>query len=475
MKPRARTGLVVSAVSVTASFLMLCAPGAGAMPVPAATSTATWAYGAVRSATVSGTGGTYAYDASYTAGFAVILNESSPSAGNYTVGVHRTMGLILAVQYCAPNCAHPTESATVHFHVWENLNATLNLTTHANVSVSGTPVQALGLVSSTLQVAVGLRESTAVYLSGTPLRTRNLTVNLGANASTSFTPALGLVPLTLKPAEAWNASSNFTEKGFATWYLNDVHKALLNTTATDHGAVSLNFSGPVELAGQNSSTSVRLGGTTYDVVNLTVEKGPFTLREGFLLVPSGADLFGGSLPGWLTSNANDTESASVAQSNVDVTDRLAASSHLGFVASGLLWKSETGNPASQAVSLPGTGPEPAAATAPAASSNATYLQGTPESVGQATTDQGCLTSGANCPGGAGPRGFLGAYLILAAVGAVAVIATAMVASRRRIPSTPYPNAQLYPLAPATRLAANKGRPQAPPAPPAEEDPLGHLW
>jgi len=473
-----RAVVLATVVSVAVSFLTVCAPGAAAaLPSGSATlGSGSWAYGTVRTVTATGQGGLYDYQVTAVAGFAVILNETTTSSGNFTLQVHRAMGLLLSVVYCRPSCTHPTETATVRYHTWETVNASVNLTTSASVSTSGGTLPALGVTSSTLELGVRLTLTTAVTLNGVEVRTRNLSVDFTASTANTFAPSLGLLPLNLSQADSWNSTSTFSQTGAAKWSILDVRTGGLTPGTVDRsGNLSLARSGTITLSGDNSGSTVRLGGKQYDVVNLTVAKGPFDLREGFLLIPTAADLFGGGAPSWLTSNANDTGSANVSQANIDVTGSLTSSGHLGFIGSGVWWRSATSNPASGAASVAENGAAPAVSSA-AVGTNATYLQGGPMSVGQATTDQKCVATGLACPAGSGSRGYLGTVLVLTGVGAAVVIAVGLVVARRRVPPPPYPNASLYPPgrtggSPPTPPP----RPAGPPSPPAEDDPLGHLW
>jgi hypothetical protein len=481
MRTFARTGVIVGAVSVTVSFLTVCVPGVGAAHVvPAAgenpVGNASWAYGTVRTATASGHGGTYAYEVSATAGFAVVLNETTTSAGNYSLHAHRTMGLLLSVEYCRPTCTHPTTTATVLYHTWESLTATLGVTSLANVTVNASPVAAVGLRSSNVSVEAGLHLASSVVVAGVLVNERNLTVGFDSNSSTSFTPALGLVPIAVTPAEEWTASAGVNVTGFASWSLTDAHPvAPVPSTVDRKGGFSLNQTGTVGLSGDDPGSTVHLGGSTYDVLDLSLTEGPFVLREGFLLIPTASDLFGASPPSWLTSNASDTGSVNVSQASIDVsTSRLTTTNHLGFEASGMWWDSATQNPAPDAVGVTGTGLAPAAA-APAVVSNATYLQGSPESVGQATTDQNCLSTGVGCPSSGSPRGLFGLLLVAGGVGVVVVVAALLIAERRRVPPPAYPNAGLYPPGAPTRPAVGPVRPPSRAPSPPEDDPLGHLW
>ncbi len=486
MHPRTSAGILVTAVTLAVSFLTVCVPGvagahavgSGSSPVPSPT---TWAYGAIRSISPHGQGLRYGYDASATLGFAVILGQTDSGTGNYSVTVNRTMGLLLTANYCAPNCRRPTVKVSVSYHEWESLHADLNFTPEATVDLSGTPTAALGLANSHLGVDVGLNASATWVDAGELVGSRALTVQVDGNSSTAFTPALGLVPLSVAPGDAWTATSAFLETGSASWKIADTGAGKLAIPVT--GNVSVNGSLPFAHAGTVSvtgaySSAVRLAGSDFDALNLTIA-GPFLLREGFLLVPASSDLFGATTPGWLSNNTNGAAgNASVSQASIDVTASLLAGSHLGFGASGLLWRTGASNPATAAVLAPGAGLGPAAGpVAPAAAAtNSTYVQGEPESVGQATTDQQCLANGVGCPVAPGPRGLLGLLVVAGAAAVVAVLVAVVIAERRRVPPAVYPNASLYPPgAPAAPSTPLGGRHPERPAPPPEDDPLHHLW
>ena len=478
MKPLAGTGVSLTAASVAVSFLMVCLPGVGAaQPSPSASTpsgdSAAWAYGALGSEGWTGAVGQYPYTASETVGFAVILHESAGPGDNYTLQVNRTMGVLLSVEFCSPSCSRPVGTATVDYHAWEVVRSTLELTTSGSVAVSGAPTKALALVSSNASIEVGLRESTQVVDDGKAVRGHNLSVDLGVNSSTTFAPALGLFPLSISPApaETWNATSRFAEQGSGSW---SVHEAGLSMSTLNLGGsvASLNATGSVTVSGSSTARTIRLAGADYDVVGLTVS-GPFSLREGFLLIPIASDLFGGTAPSWLpTATMNTSGSATVQQENVDVAGSPAAGSHLGFEGSDVVWTSGTANPAATAV---GSDLSPALEEPQAAGPNATSLQGGPESLAQAVTDQNCLASGVGCPS-AGPSHGLPWELIVLGAGAAAVVLLAVVITdRRRLPPPAYPNSALYPPGSAPASAPGGVRRPGAPGPPPDDDPLGNLW
>lgn len=473
-----RSGFVGTGVVVAVTLMMVFVPGLGAA-VPSTPGTSvvpgfsSWAYGAVKTGTLDGVAGMFVYHARATAGFAVILNETNPSPGVYVVTVNRTMGVLVSVQYCRPNCAHPYAIGTVTHHGWESIGAILTFTTHGNVTVNGTATGALALVSSDISLSAGLRDASSYTVNGILLKSKNLSADLSANASTTFTPALGLVPLELSPGETWNSTSQFNLVGAYHYKFNlTTGGSLLPTTTISHvGGGSLDANGSVALSGTYGGSEVNLGGTSYAALNLSVA-GPFVLREGFLLVPKVSDLFGGASQPW---SSDQSGFSNASQGNVDVSSQLVGDAHLGFYASGMWWRSHTVNPGPLATTGGMTPASTSVAPAVTPNGNSTYVQGQPESVAQATTDQNCLQTGVGCPLAAlGTRGILGAWLVAAGVAIAAVVVIALVAERRRLPPPPYPNAGLYPPGVAARPSTEPRRPE-PPSPTGEDDPLGHLW
>jgi hypothetical protein len=472
MQPPTRTAVVVTAVTVAVSFLTVCVPVASAQATPSAGGPSPWAYGALSSRSWSGAFGQVGFRADETLGFATVLHETTGQHGLIALDVNRTMGVLLSVTFCRPNCRQPVDSASVAFHAWESIAAQLLLTTEGNVTIALEPAPALALVASNVSVDVGLKESTATVVNGTEVAGHNLSIALDANASTEFAPALGLLPLNLSAGTTWSASSVFTTTGAASWSVLEQFVNLASISGS--GNLSLNASGAVLLTGSDAGATVGLSGGRYHVVTLAIV-GPFALREGFLLIPTNASYFGTSAPSWLPSSVNELGSASFSAGNVDVATPLAAGSHVGFAASEIAWTYATGDPLTLTTSAGGLAPAVASVSPGASDTNTTTVQGSPESVAQATTDQGCLASGLGCPGPGGPRSPLTVLIVAGAVAAVAVLALAVVAERRRVPPPSYPNAALYPPGAAAATTRGPGRREAPPAAPAEDDPLSHLW
>jgi hypothetical protein len=497
MNPRPRAATIVASTLLVAFMVfVLSSPAlAGATNVPQAGTTHTvWAYGYVRSVSVgpfhTATGWVYQGDA--TVGYAVILNQTNTSATVFGLGVERTMGVSFFVEFCRPSCASPTSYANLSFHLWEVTDSRANFTTLGTVTENGAAVPAIALLNSSSSVHANLTESAhsalpgvgATAMGGMVDRSKYLSAAVSSASNVTFASPLGLIPLNLGSAQTWTSASTFNASGsanYAYYYHGTGGPTGNQTTGPVSGQLNFSPSGNVTIQGSYSpADSVTFGGVTYPAIRLTIT-GPFSVREGFILIPSSADLFAASNEPW-GSEQNGT--AKVTMSSLDA--RASAGGHLGIAASSWAYNSASANPAdSLATSSAIAEASPAVAeVSPAvAASNPisnTTIQGTPESVAQAQSNQACLTSGVGCPppaGGATPRGLLttvGVVIVVAVVGAL--IALVLVAERRRLPPPAYPNANLYPPgAVAVVRQRPPARPGETPPPPAEEDPLDHLW
>ncbi|MGB6500524.1 MAG: hypothetical protein WBG19_03870 [Thermoplasmata archaeon] len=455
--------------------MTVCVLGSGvsaASPGPSSASAPTWAYGEIATKDFHGTAGAYTYQGSATFGFSVIFNETrNSSEGLVTVNVVRTIGAILHVEFCRPDCALPRVFANASFHAWETTDAWDNLTTQGSVSeVSGT-VPGLALLNSSVGVAAKLRESAESSDGSTVLRDRSLVVNATGHVRVNLTSALGLglYPLSLTSGSYWNSSSGFNATGAVAWSLvysefgSLVPSPVLNKTG---GNISASHAGTVALQGEYSAGSdFGFRGASFPAVNLSLT-GPFTLAEGVILVPVGADVFGGGSHPWSTDQHSSAVETTVL---LDVRPGAAYQGHLPIVASSFWVKSASAN---AATSFAGGSSRPTPAESVAASpTNSTQVQGQPESTADAQGDQNCLVTGIGCPSGSSPSSPVRYFVLVGAVAVVgAILAMTVVARRRPLPPV-YPNAALYP--PGSTVPTTP-RPPAVPKP-AEDDPLGHLW
>jgi len=472
-RPAAAGTLCLTALLVLVLFSGL----AGAAPMLAsATPQNVWAYGAVETLSFQGTSHGWQYSGTGTYGYSVILNQTNTSATTFELSANRTMGTFLQVHYCYPSCRSPVYFGNESYHAYETVAATAHLSTVGNVNENGTRVSAVALNSSDSHLLANVTETSSSYL---PIdhsvgpRSHYLSANVVATSSVAFSPGLGLLPIDLGSAQSWNSSSEYLSHAAANY-------EYYGASSGPHGSgqlgpvtgnFSLPASGTVSLSGSYSpSNTVLLAGASYPEVSLRLV-GPFAVREGFILLPSATDLFDGGAQPWV---AQQNGSTTATMSFLDA--RAVGGGHLGIAASEWVYDSGTANPSSTVSAAPsgsGLAPSMSGVTDPAP---ATTVQGQPEAVDSAQSQQSCLLTGSGCPAGSstsggGLRGLVG----LAAVGALVVVVVALVilvAERRRMPPPVYPNAALYP--PGNARPGTRAPPMEPPAP-AEDDPLRNLW
>jgi hypothetical protein len=476
---KVRLGRSTAVAAVGAAFLMVfvlpaglaTASGPDLSPGPAYT---LWAYGAVRTVDFSGTStGGFVYQGTATYGYAVILNQTNLTAQTFELSVNRTMSVDLSVEYCSPSCSHPIVSATLSHHAWESVDEWANFTTNGNVSENGQNVSAIALTNSHSTVTGSLLDTAQG-----PLRTSYLSANVTATAAVTFLTPLGLFPNDLATSPSWTSSSAFSASGM---YLIDY--AYRHTGPA--GKISI---GPSELTGAvegsgnvtligalntGAGGKVDFGGVSFLNVSLSII-GPFVVREGFILVPDSVDLFGTSNSSVWSSNETGGTSAQMTSLYI----RPGPGAHLGIGGSEWLYSASALNPSATAVvpSAP-TGVGVAEIASGADNVGSTPVQGVPESVGTAQSQQNCLISGVGCPSAAGKPAVPVFLLGVLAVAVLSVVVAVMVTERRRLPPPAYPNAKLYPPGAATSappLASSRSAADRPP-PPEEDDPLSNLW
>jgi len=479
MKANARGITTVAVVGVAFLMVFVLPSGLAAAASPAGSVPASeWAYGAVKTISVSGTSASgWQYQGSATFGYSVILNQTNTTTDGSTfeLSINRTMGVLFTINFCYPSCAKAVYTANESYHSWESEDAWANFTTLGNVTEGTTVVPALALVNSHSTIVGHLLEVDSSTVP-TANRTRSLAVNVSGDAEVNFSSPLGLLPLNLSPSApaSWTSSSAFVASGSAGWgytyaFVGPVHTVSISKS----GAVAVAGSGTVSVQGLYTlGNTVSFGGVTYPAIELTVT-GPFAVREGIILVPDGSDLFGGSTQPW---SGNESGTATASMTAVDA--RPTAGGHFGLVASAWLY-SASGSIDSGALAGSGAPQGLAPATSNAAPAPPTTVQGIPQSPASSQQNQSCLIAGNGCPGatsGSGPamlpRGLL-------AVGAVVVIAAVvglvLVAERRRMPPPSYPNANLYPPGSGSTARWPSGRGPSDEPEPAEDDPLGNLW
>ncbi|MCI4326872.1 MAG: hypothetical protein L3K16_04465 [Thermoplasmata archaeon] len=473
----ARTARAVGAAFGAILVLaVLIIPAASATPVgvaPASTSAAAavqeWGYGGSHWANSTGTisnDTTVAIHAYL--GVQVVVREVNTSATTFELTANRTMVLDYFALYCHPSCTNPGVSANISVRAWEVARGSDNFTTAGQVVGPNGPVAAIALVNSSVSASANLTESTAYNVSGpfaTHRGTQYFSIHSSANAAVSLSPALGLVPENLSSTPNWAAVSAFAAQGEWSWGSVYAHVPLsgLPSHTSDSGSGAVNRSGNLTLTGTDLGPIGLRGGLAASAVRIAIV-GPFAFRDGLILVPIGADLFGGG--GTWQSEAPTGQSATT-----QAVDFAAAAGSRPLIRA-----SETSFVGNSAEPVTTAGVVPMVAAEQSEYANGT-LQAEPETSSQATSQSACMLAGTcatTSPGGPASHARLGGVVVLtiAVVGLTVVVVGLVMARQPPRKELPSPNSNLYP----------QGRivPVAPPArtpvpPPEADDPLGHLW
>jgi hypothetical protein len=473
-------GALVGAVSVAALLLFVVPSGPASAASPgsgANAAVATWEYGAIHAITFSGTPQKelqYSGNATYGYTVRVDIYASTTSANTFELVINRTVGASFGVKYCVPTCRLATDFSAFSAHVWEQVSSTSFLINDGVVFEAGTAVPAVALLNSstTLTANESQRASSALPAAsgvGTVDRASYLAAQVTGGVSVAFGTPFGLFPASLSASQSWNSSSAFAASGSAQWSSLWSHSGPLGSEhARSNGSLPVGASGTVNLTGSYSAANtIDLGGMNYSEVSLSIA-GPFSLDDGFILLPQNADLFGGVSRPW---SAGESGAASATMSFVDLST--GAAGPVGVGGSRLAFDSHSLEPSTS----PSAGGEGPAYTGVADSAPTTFLQGEPQDAAQAQSTQTCLVGGSDCPSSPvapgslrGLFGLFGLGVVLSAVLIVAVV----IAERRRLPPPAYPNAGLYPPGVDGR---RRGPPEPAPSPPPtpDEDPLENLW
>jgi hypothetical protein len=468
-----RFGALVSSTLVMAILLSLpnvATATASKSSEAGAAAAATWAYGAEKTISASGTSrnGTFSLTAHF--GYQVLVEQSLAAGGVVSLSAHRTMGASFIVTYCVPACTRPVATATLTYHAFEVIDGFANFTRNGTVHVGNASVPALGLLNSASRLRAGAFENDSATVRGllaVRTSTAHLATSLNGQVVVNFTPALGLIPLAPASGEQWSSAAAYT--GSASWAVSfDYGRHAMNGTSvqrTGGKPGSLPLAGNVTLTGTDQGPLALSNVSSSQRVSLLVN-GPFRLREGFLVIPTAVDLFGGgSVQGAPTGNGS-------VGSSFSALDYAGGSGNapLGFAASSAVFNTATSDPGATSSST--------SALAPAVeSSGPVILQAQPESPGVVPHDNACLLSGScsAAPGATGATLRGGFVLVLAVVVLTALIGGVLVSRRPRVP--PRANSELYPQvgpAPPAPRAAAKPASLAPKLEPGD-DPLGHLW
>lgn len=493
MDPR-KVAVIAASTSMATLMVFAFLPGmivASPTVNSGAPPSASWAYGQMETVTVHPmyTASGWEYQGSFLLGFDVILNETNQTAGpnSFGLAVYQAEEVALSLEFCKPNCNAPSEYANLTMRAWETTYDWANFTTNGTVDENGIGVPAIGILNANSSIHANLTESTFAAVRETtsgPVieRSKYLTAALVSDASVSFSPELGLIPLNLlsvSPSSAtWTSSSSYTALGSvrSTYYFVFHGPVVLNyTVGPTTTSETFTPSGNVSLTGSFASPSgvpfKSIG--TVPAVQLTVV-GPFTVREGIILIPQAADLFGVLTQPWSADQAS-----AVAASVAAIDFRPYYGGHLGLIASSRTYTLSSANPANVTGPTENATDDVTDLAGPSASNpvTSTTLQAEPETVSTARSDSSCLVAGSCSSILPSPRYFI--WIAAAGVvvaGAAGLIAVVVIADRRRLPTATNPNAPLYPTAGYPPVVGTRrAGPSAPSEPPADEDPLDHLW
>ncbi len=447
MKAKRTIGLAAAAVVVLLVLGLVpafagSASAAGTGASGSGTASGPWAYGGQgwSNAKVSSGNVDLSWNASF--GLVALFNATNTTNATVELSEQRTVALALAVSGSAPNL-----SFRLNVKALELDAASVNLTRSASVTLAnGSTAGALGLLNASDRSTVTLAESLVGSYRGSPF-SGYLNVTGKAEAHVAFTPTLGLVPLHLTPGLGWSSTSVATAT--SSW-----------TIAYDwarHSALGSNASSATRSGGWNGTTVVTLSGAAGSAQSLFHDhlartmvvlalSGPFGLRDGFVLVPSGFDFFDGS------SQPYDTEavtgSATISTESLFVTDgSLSARSVTAARAS-----STFGSPRIP-LDVSSSGGARVATSSPASSNWSTSVLAQPESPSQAKAQAYCLQF--TC---SSSRAFPLGAVVLGLVVVVAVVATLLVLARR---SHRRSSIEANTAAPATVPTGALGTPPAP--------------
>lgn len=244
-----------------------------------------WAYGGQGWSNWSFTYGnvTVTHNASF--GWTVIFTEiSNKTTGVTALEEQRTLGVTSWT-----NLSKPKVTVAYFDHVVEADGAFANITNQSTVYVQDQPVPALGILNASVAVC-GAVNQTLTVTNQTTSRMASLNVSEMAEASISFTPSLGLIPLNLTGVHEWNSSS--TASFAASWNISYNFTKLDGASGNASKTGALSGTEQVDLFGSRCHADHAFSdGQSRSGVKMDLQ-GPFSAYDGFILVPRSFDLFG---------------------------------------------------------------------------------------------------------------------------------------------------------------------------------------
>ncbi len=291
-----KSGVVAIGLGLLLAFVVVPALSGAASATPTtstlpANAPSPWAYCGSGSWNHSMTNGTVTRSWNATFAWCTIFHVTPTSSDNATLELNRTMAVSVVASLTSPYL-----TLTYSYHAQEQDVAFANVTNDSVVYSGGQPLAALGVVNASAFDNSSIHQSFHAT-EGTATASSSLSVQGNASASVAFTPSLGLVPRNLTGVSMWNATA--MANASAAWALDWSwsHTSFSGQTSSASASRDGNLSGtfPVFLSGYQAGTSglrfsdhmARLG------VVLTIQ-GPLDVRDGFVFLPHGFDLFGGA-------------------------------------------------------------------------------------------------------------------------------------------------------------------------------------
>jgi len=284
----AGAGSGAAAASSTGSCSSPGTSSGGGGPPPSDTQ---WAYGGQgwSNWTFTFNNVTITYNSSFgwTVVFTVVKNTTS---GITMLEEQRTVGVTVWSNLTKPNL-----TVSYFYHAQEIDGAFANITNGSTVYVKGQPVPALGILNASVAACSAITQALEVA-NQTVTRTASLNVTGVAEASVSFSPSLGLVPLNLTGVYMWNSSSTATSA--ANWNMSYAYTKLDGASGSGSKAGSLSGTAEVYLVGYRCwAHHLFSDHTSRQGVTIALQ-GPFNGYDGFILLPHGFDFFGTATHGY---------------------------------------------------------------------------------------------------------------------------------------------------------------------------------
>jgi hypothetical protein len=417
-----------SAPVAAALALLMLAGTIAAAPVSTVTPaggsvTTSWAYDVQKNVSFNVTNNGTTYSVTGSLAYAVVFTQTNTSATTFQLEVQRTMGFALTATFTAPGVSAVLSSQGV-----ENITGFANFTTNGTVYVGGTPVSAIAIVDQSHTSTASLKQSASITI-GKHTASGTLTASLNSQGSTTFTPALGLVPNNVTVGETWNASTTIAHVGAIQGSFDWTRTRFDGATYSGNGSLSMNptITAPETVTGTDLGSVTLLNGLSGQAINLTTT-GPIQPRDGVLWTPSGADLFHNNR---LWNPASGL--LGIGTDRLDWVPHFRA--HFGLIGSQTGFSaspdgnSVAGQPIAGTTTVSAVGPAPQAAP-----TSSEQLQAQPASVPQAQALSNCLEAGqGNCASGgsSSAHGVLTTDVVVVVVGVAAVALLGAVLLSRR--------------------------------------------